>query len=457
MRPAGRVLGGRIRRLSAYDRHCLAVERPGRPLHLGVLLRLDRAAPGDPDGRFSLDAARRLFRARLERLPELRCVVTAAPPLGGGPYWSDDPAFDVDHHVEAVGVEAPGDERALARTLETLLQPPLCRDRPLWRVWFLTGLAGDRIAVLFVAHHALADGMTAMRLAEALLLGRAASEPRAGSAAGSIAPTWPALVLDQAARRWGELAGFLRPSSWREAARAIAGIARAAAASRATSASPLNAPVGPRRRLEVVHLDLPAVRAVARSRDCGVNDVLLAVVAGGVRRLLVGRGVGTGSRPRAGVAVTLATRREHGSVGNAVGTLHVPLPVDLVDPVERLPVLAAERAHASASPMVRLEPYLRALARRAGRFAPSLERQRLVNLAVTLIPGPRATAVFEGARVTDLVPLAPLAGNLGLSFVALPYAGTLTVAVRADADAFPDLDRLVAGMEADWARLRDAA
>jgi hypothetical protein len=82
-----------------------------------------------------------------------------------------------------------------------------------------------------------------------------------------------------------------------------------------------------------------------------------------------------------------------------------------------------------------------------------MEHQRLVNLAETYLPGPPVAIDILGARVLDLHPIAPLAGNLGLSFVALSYAGRLAVIVRADADQFPDLDVLTAAMERDWRAL----
>ncbi len=124
------------------------------------------------------------------------------------------------------------------------------------------------------------------------------------------------------------------------------------------------------------------------------------------------------------------------------------------DPGARLPLIAAERDRARLSPMVAMEPVLRAWLGRVGAFRRSLEHQRLVNLAETYLPGPPVPIdVLGAATVVDLLPIAPLTGNLALSFVALSYAGHVTIAIRADGDGFPDLDVLVGAMEADWRRL----
>jgi hypothetical protein len=142
-------------------------------------------------------------------------------------------------------------------------------------------------------------------------------------------------------------------------------------------------------------------------------------------------------RPRAGVAVALFSADHRGVAGNDIGSLLVALPLGEVDPVARLATIAADRDAAKRSPMVSIEPVLRAWLRRIPGMRRSLERQRSVNLAFTYLPGPSVPIDVLGARVVDLVPIAPLAGNLGLSFVALSYAGRLTIAVRADADRFP--------------------
>ncbi len=446
----------RVPRLTAYDQHCLRVETPARPLQVGILAVIDGRVLLDPAGRLRLADVRRDIDRRVAGVPQLRRIVLRPGPLAGRPLWVDDPAFRVDQHVSEVELLPPGDEAALLVLVEQLMARPLDRSRPLWRMWFVTGLEDGRVGVLVVVHHALADGLTAMRMVRSLL------EPPISSAGpgpqhvpvAAVPPPWVELVLDNIRSKVESALGLARPATWR----LVAGVARsswqASSLARHAPRTSLNAPVGPSRRLSTLRLDLRAAKRVARAHGCGVNDVVLSLVAGGVRALLDARGEPIGQlRPRAGVAVALFSPGHGLEAGNDIGTLHVPLPISEADPGTRLPLIAAESARAKRSPMVAAEPVLRAW---LGRFAVvrrSMEHQRLVNLAETYLPGPPVPIDVLGAPVIDLLPIAPLAGNLGLSFVALSYAGHLAVTVRADADQFPDLEVLSAAMERDWETL----
>jgi hypothetical protein len=302
----------------------------------------------------------------------------------------------------------------------------------------------------------LADGLTAMRLVRSLLEPPLPSTGRGPGASPAVAarPPWGALVRDNVRTTLTSARRLARPATWRLVAAVARSAWQAGSLARRAPPSSLNAPVGPRRRLATLRLDLPAAKRVARGHGAGVNDVVLDLVAGGVRALLDGRGEPVERlRPRAGVAVALFSPGRGSDAGNDIGTLQVPLPIGEPDPCARLPLIAAATTRAKRGGMVAAEPLLRASLGRLGFVRRSMERQRLVNLAETYLPGPPVPIDVLGARVLDLLPIAPLAGNLGLSFVALSYAGRLAVAVRADADQFADLDVLAAAMERDWQAL----
>ncbi len=445
-----------IRRLRRYDLHCLAVETPARPIHVGILAVLDGGALLDPAGRLRLADLRREIDSRVAGVPELRRVVFRPGPLAGRPLWVEDPAFRVDRHVGAAEVPPPGDEPALLALADELLAGLLDRSRPLWRMWFLTGLAGGRVGVLVVLHHALADGQAAMRMVRALLeppMSPGGPGPR-GAPAPAPPPLFGELVVDNLRSTVASALRLLRPATWRLVAEIARSMRQVSALSRNAPPTSLNAPVGPRRRMAIVRLDQATARRVARAHGCGVNDLVLGLIAGGVRALLAERGEPVQRlRPRAGVAVALFSPGRGREAGNDIGTLHVPLPLAGSDPGARLPRIAAARARAAQSRMVALEPILRAWLGRVGPVRRSMEHQRLVNLAETYLPGPPVPVDILGGQVLDLLPIAPLTGNLGLSFVAISYARRLTIAVRADADQFPDLDVLAAAMARDWQAL----
>ena len=430
-------------------------------MQVGILAVLDGRTLLDPTGRLRLAEVRRAIEGRLAGVPELRRMVFRPGKLAGRPLWIDDPAFRIDRHVDEVALPPPGDEAMLMTLVEKLVAPPLDRSRPLWRMWLVTGLEDGRLGVLVLVHHALADGLTAMRMVRSLLEGPMAPDtaPGAHVAAGSPAgpPPWRVLVRDNIRSLVASVLRLARPATWRFAA----GVARsgwqAYSLGRRAPVTSLNGPVGPRRLLTTLRLDRAAARRVAHDRGGGVNDVVLTLVAGGVRALLDARGEPVQTlRPRAGIAVAMFSQGREQAAGNDIGTLLVPLPIGEPDPVARLRVIAAETDAAKRTQVAAAEPAVRAFLGRFGVVRRSMASQRLVNLHETFLPGPPTPIDILGAPVLDLLPIAPLAGNLGLSFVALSYAGRLTLAVRADADRFPDLDVLSAAMERDWQALAES-
>jgi WS/DGAT/MGAT family acyltransferase len=425
---------------------------------MGILAMVDGRGLLDPPGHLRLADLRAEIDRRTVGVPALRRIVfrPRPRPLAGRPLWIDDPAFRVERHVGEVGLPLPGDEAALLTLVEQLMAQRLDRSRPLWRMWFVTGSDDGRIGVLFAVHHALADGLTAMRMVRSLLEPPMPQDARAPRRAASAArpPPRDVLVRDNLRPIIDSILRLARPATWRQLLAVARFGWRAYALGRHAPRSSLNAPVGPRRRLATQRFELATAKHVARTYGCGVNDVVLSLVAGGVRALLDARGEPVQHlRPQAGIAVALFSPGHQLEAGNDIGTLHVPLPLGEPDPAARLTLIAAERTRATADPMVAAEPVLRAWLGRFGGFRRSLDQQRLVNLAETYLPGPPVRIEVLGAPVFDLIPIAPLAGNLGLSFVALSYAGRIAVTVRVDADQFPDLDVLLAAMERDWQAL----
>ena len=206
---------------------------------------------------------------------------------------------------------------------------PLDRARPLWRMWFLTGLPDRRIGVLVVLHHALADGMAAMRMVRSLLEPPMTDEGPLVSVVevASVPPLWGELARDNLRSKLASTVRLTRPDTWRRITEIVRSFWQTGSLARHATRSSLNAPVGPRRRLTTVWLELAAAKRVAHVRGCGVNDVVLTLVAGGVRALLDGRGEPVARlRPRVGIAVALFSPGRRREAGNDIGSLLVPLP-----------------------------------------------------------------------------------------------------------------------------------
>lgn len=451
----------RFRRLTGVDQMYLALESLATPMHFGALVVLDGEALCEPDGRLRLAVIRRHIDDRTRAVPELRRVIHRPGPLAGAPLWIEDAGFRIDHHVGEVPMPGPtnlGDEEALLGFVERLMAPLLDRARPLWRLSFVTGLPAGRIAVLFVVHHALADGLAAMRLARSLLEAPledagdgSPAVPRASTTASP--PPWRALVRDNMNRSLAAMSRLARPASRRTARRLMRSFLTGWSATRREPRTSLNAQVGPRRRSAVMRLEQATAKRVARAHGAGLNDLVLDLVAGGSRALLASRGEPIERlAPRVGIAVALPPS-ERRDAGNHFGSYVVPLPLCEGDPFARLRRIRDAWTVAKQTQVVTSTTGVRAW---TARFAPTrhlIGRQRVIQVMETYLPGPPRQMQLLGTPVLDMVPVPPLGRNVGLTFVGSSYAGCITLTVRADADAFPDLDVLLAGMVRDWRTL----
>jgi len=442
----------RYQRLSVQDAGFLYLEHAGLPQHLAIVAVAEGGPLHDPEGRLRADAVRGELAGRLELVPRLRQRVLS-PRVGQGlPLWVDDPGFDLANHVRAVQVPAPGGQRELLGLCDELCLRLLDRAQPLWELWLVAGLANGRVGLVLKLHHSLADGLAAVQLAGVLLGGTVDAPGPVAPWQPRPAPSGSALFADNLRGRSAALAAALarlrHPGTLTAQVRILAGASRMVRDGRRPSRrSPLRQPVGGRRRLVVVRARLAVVKDVAHGHHGTVNDVLLAAVAGGLRALLQARGVRVeGLTLRASVPVALRAAAAGAALGNRVGLMVVPLPMDEPDPLQRLQHITqatTQRKHrpdvlASLRPVGSLT-ILRAL----NRYS---RHQHLVDLFVTNVPGPQLPLFLLGARLLEVFPVVQVAGNVPLSVAVLSYDGQLNIGIQSDPDGCPDLDVFAAGL-----------
>jgi diacylglycerol O-acyltransferase / wax synthase len=433
-------------RLSPQDASNLRVEARGSAMHLAGLALLDGAALLDRDGRLRLEHLREHVEARLHLSHRLRQVLHR-PDVGmGPPVWVDDRRFDIARHVRTRSVPGPGDEPALLATVAELNAPPLDRSRPLWELWFLTGLASGRVALLIRLHHVVADGIAAIALLGALFDFEA-------EAPSPVPPAWEPqpipssreLRSDALQRRAAPLAAgaswLRRPERWWGQATTAAGPLVQTLRDGPAPRSFLNGKIGASRRLHLARADLERTRTVAHAHGATINDVVLAAVAGGARALVARReGLSRGAELRAMVPVSRRTSADESGGGNLLAIMIVPLPIGEPDPGRRLERIASATAERKRRP---IEPW----ARFPSLLAAGMHHQRLVNVFTSNVPGPIAPWYFAGARVFELFQIGPVQGNVRLNVGALSYAGTLYLDTVADAESIPDADVFAAGLQ----------
>ncbi len=455
--------------LTALDAAFLAFEDDRTPAHVGSVCFFEGDPFHDADGRFRIAELRARIEARLHLVPRLRQVPLPGPLALTRPTLVDDPAFDIAHHVKVLEAGAPGDEASVLGLAATLHMELLDRSRPLWELWFVDGLADGRVALIEKIHHAIVDGVSGVEVATVLL------DLRPDVESADPSPWSPAPLPRPADRLAAEIARSLRPpvdavgaaigrllhpvSSATDLARDLRDLRDGLSQPRSAPESPLNQQVGHRRELTVVRRSLEAARASAHAHDATVNDLVVSAVAGGLRRWLEARGdLPEDDDFALRALIPVSMHAGDGEIGNQVGSLFVPIPVGIDDPVARLRSIASDLAERKASGAARSSAMLlhavdllpAAITRTVSL---AVHRQGLVNLVITNIPGPPFALYAMGAEMLDALPVVPLGGNLGLSVGVLSYNGSLNVGLFADPDIVPDLAALGAGIDAEFDRV----
>jgi diacylglycerol O-acyltransferase len=440
----------RLERLTADDRIVLWTDAAW-PQDVGVIAVLEGGPLLDQDDAVRLEEVRAALGRRLHVLPRLRQRLLTPPRGLGWPLWVDDPSFDVRNHVRESRVPAPGGDAELLSVVESIRRRRLDASLPLWEVWLLPGLAEGRVGLFLRLHHVVADGIAGLATVGALL------DPRAEDGEGHpwVPRPWPTsrqLLLDNLRRKVEAFAhaarSVLRPGrSWRSLRAAWPATRELLGGAPGPSTS-LDGVIGQDRALAVARASLGDVSAVARAHGATVNDVLLAMIAGGLRSLLSGRGEDVeGVELPVYVPMSLRRGREEGPAGNDISQIVVRLPIGLPDPEVRLRQIASAMTERKAVDRPSLGTTFRS--RVLSRYLLKLIIRQRVNVASADLIGPSGPLRLAGAEVLEMDPLINLMGNVTLGAGALSYAGRFDVLAVADAAIHPDVDVFAAGAGAE--------
>jgi diacylglycerol O-acyltransferase / wax synthase len=456
-------------RLSAVDASFLHEERENSHMHVGAVVIME----GPPPSREEFSEH---IEARLHLVPRYRQKLSFPRFEMGRPLWIDDPRFNIEYHVRHTALPAPGSLDQLRQLAGRVFSQRLDRSKPLWEIWLAQGLEDDRFALISKTHHALVDGVSGVDIATVLFdLTPAGGEVPAPDTAWTPAPEpsqaellaegVKGLIRTPARLASGVIGAAADPGHTLGAAReAVEGIGEVAwAGLNAAPDVPLNVPIGPHRRLWWSEADLDDFKMVKNALGGTVNDVFLAVVAGGLARWLRSRGVPTeGLELRGLVPVSIRSDDQRNQLGNQIAALRGPLPVYADDPVERLQIVreamqgVKESKQALGAEVISgLEDFAPpTLLAQASRLNFST---RLFNLIVTNVPGPQFPLYLMGREMRQIVPVAFLPENHAVAIAAMSYNGRLDFGLLGDYDAMPDLDRLAGYFEEALSELVDAA
>ncbi len=452
----------RFARLTSLDRMFLHLETSDWPGQFGGLAVVEGKSLLDGSGQLRLEEIRERLDRRLAHVPQLRRRLLFPGPLGGPPLWVDDDRFDIRHHVHETAVEPPGGDRHLLDAAARVYGRLLDRRRPLWELWFLTGLSDERIGVLLKLHHSVADGMAAVAIMGSLFdLQADAPEPLPEPwAPEPVQAAW-SLVADnlwnkvRIARRAATM--LAHPPRLVRGARVRLHVAREAFGQARAPHTSLNQAVRAGRRIRSLRLDLGAMKEAAHAHGGKVNDVVLNLWSGGLRELMLSRNESvSGVELITNMPVSLRSASDVRTIDNEVGFMALPLPVWEPDVQRRLELIvrATRKAKSEQRPAAMAGLLAAASAMPFGKSFSA--HQHNVNVRVTNVIGPPVPVYLLGARILDVLPITRLFGNVGLTLCAFSYAGQISLVVTADATAFPDLDVLMTGVEREEQALTGA-
>jgi WS/DGAT/MGAT family acyltransferase len=473
-----------VRQLTALDQQFLALEDSRNYGHVGALSIYDPSTA--PRKELTLPRLQSLIAERLPLVPPFRWRLAEVPFNLDYGYWIDDPDFDLEFHVREIALAPPGTDAQLAEQVARIYARPLDRSRPLWELYLIHGLPSGRVAVMSKVHHAVIDGMSGAEIMGALFdpspAGREHEAPTPPttqpakadtkpSDLGMLArgllglPRYPVRVIRSAPRALPNLAEVQSFAAipgvkalGRAAARAQRALGRETVVGRLDLTPPrtsFNRRVSAHRRYSFGQLSLHDVKQIKNHYGCTVNDVVVAICAGAVRRWLTTHDELPDEPLVAQIPVSVRREHEQGTYGNRILLMTAPLHTEIEDAAERLQttheslIEMKERHRALPAELLQdanqfIPPALFSRAARLTfRLGASSASRPAWNLVISNVPGPQFPLYMAGARLEAHYPISVITDGMGLNITVMSYCGHLDFGVVADREQMPDVWSLI--------------
>lgn len=462
-----------MERLSGLDAFFLYIETPAMHTHVALTAVLD---PSTMPGGYSFEAIRQHFAERVHLVRPFRKKVVEVPLRVHHPVWVDDTDFDIDRHLKRVAVPAPGGLRELSELVGHIASIQLARNKPLWEVWVIEGLADGRIAFVAKVHHSAMDGASGAELLPAFL----DLEPQPSDRVEpppfrpSAAPDEWELFGASAIERARSLASL--PSLVRSTVQSITRIRRDRRETQNAAGTPLtapptvlNGPITPQRSVAFARVPLDRVKEIKNAYGATVNDVLMATCALAMRRYLEGCKDLPDEPLVTACPVSVRTEDQRGEQNNRLSVMFTKLHTDIADPVACL--LATQRTASAAKteheligpytlgawaeladPMAaRVASTIYSNANLAARHRPAL------SFILSNIPGPPFPVYLAGAEMERAYPMGPVLEGAGLNVTMLSYRDSVDFGFLGATELLPDIWDLAEAVPVAFEELHDAA
>jgi len=473
-----------LQQLTGLDASFLAMETTTTTGHVGGLSVLDPSSAPKP---LTLARLTDVIAERLPLVPVLRRKLLNVPLGLDQPYWVDDPDFDIEYHVREIALPRPGSDAQLTEQVSRLHARPLDRSKPLWEIYLITGLAKRRVAVYTKIHHAAIDGVSGTELLTVLLdmnqSGRdlpppvpfrpAPPPPLPAIAAKALARlAWRPVQTVQMTNEVLRWLPTLAPAV-STVVGGMLGLNRGDGEVIPTTpgrppATPFNKAITPHRRFAFRSVDLAEVKTVKNAFGVSVNDVVMAMTAGALRRWLTDHAALPSQPLIAMIPVSVRDPASKGSLGNKVSAMLAMLPTHVAEPDLRLELVHAAtkiaKAQQAAIPQGLVDqisdfapPALTARAARVVAATGLLHRLPPFNLTISNVPGPNVPVYLCGARLLAHYPVSVVADGQGLNVTLVGYLGQLHFGLISCRELVPDIDVLAGYLTDELALLLTAA
>jgi diacylglycerol O-acyltransferase len=468
-----------MRQLTSLDAQFLALENNRQTGHVGALAVLDPSTI--KSGRLDVGDIRELVVDRLPLLPPLRWRLREVPLGLDYPYWVEDGHFDLEYHVRELALPEPGSDEQLSEQVARIVSRPLDRARPLWELYLIHGYHDGCLAMLTKIHHALIDGISGNEIMGLLLdlgpegpsmpdehdwKGNVDATPGTAEMLGRAAlgiPRYPIRLLRALPRAMPNIQDT--PLRTLPGAGLVGGVSsRLRGRDRQGKHAPerftaphtsFNGRISPHRRFVFGRLSLSEVKVIKNHYGCTVNDVVVALCAGAVRRWLLEHEELPGDALVAQIPVSVRGEDQVGTFGNRILLMSAPLFTNIEDPVERLAAthefLSDMKQRHKALPATLLQDANHfippAVFARAAQLTFRLSSSGLAaptwNLVISNVPGPRIPLYCAGAKLVANYPVSVITDAMGLNITLMSYLDDIDVGIIADRDQMPDVQNLI--------------
>lgn len=448
----------KIEAISGMDATFIYGETPTQHMHVGSVAVIE--------GSLEFETFKKTIHSRLHLIPKLRKRLVMVPFSIDYPYWVDDPDFDIDLHIHRIALPSPGSWRELREVASTIFSEPLDRNRPLWSFTFVEGLDSipqvpkGSVAIISKIHHVAVDGMAGAGIMSLIFdMTKEVKEippPR---------PYRPAPIPNELAMMLRSTISFAKtplkfPKLISEAVSATVKsgmITRTRSLELPTSPfsapkSPLNGIVSARRKWNSAILSLDRVKALKKIMDTTLNDVVLAICAGALRRYLLEKKKLPHKPLVAMVPISTRTEADGNTSGNQVSSMLVQLATNVEDPIERLQTIHENTVRGKTyqqaigaktlANMAEAVPFgiANQAARVYSRYNLSKLHNPVFNVTITNVPGPQFPIYLNGHQLLAVMGMAPILDGMGLIITVLSYNGLITLSPTSCAKTMPDID-----------------